>query len=472
MLLCYSYKMMNFRIIALVLFCCAFIITSPVSAQNSNRLVIIRDQEIESYIKNLAYPIFRAAHLEPANINIFILQDRSANAFVAEGMNEFFHTGLLQLTETPEQLAGVIAHETGHISGGHLIIGKEEMHNAYIKSLIGSILATAAGVAAGSSELATGGLLLSSHMAERGFLKFSRSQEAAADMSALKYLTAANISEKGLSEFFQKLKGQEFLPEERKMEYVRTHPLTRDRIDAVEHYVSLSKTKDKKMPEEIYSMHERMQAKLLGFLQPKTALLRYGEKDNRISARYARAFALYRTGKIEQAMTSIKALIKEEPNNPYFYELQAQIQFENGNIEDSIVLYQKVNELFPNSALFKQALARALLESKNKDKELQRLEKAEKLLLEANALESDSSWTWRLLSISWGRQASFAKTEKQHTLLQALATYALAEEALALGNEKEAVRLAVKAMKGLNKGSAYWLRAQDISLLKPENDSK
>jgi len=455
-------------LLAILLFCCAFIMTSTALAQS--RMMLIRDQEIENYLKTLSYPIFRAANLEPNNINIFIIQDRNPNAFVAEGMNQFFNTGLLQLTETPEQLAGVIAHETGHISGGHLIRGKEEMNNAYKKNIIGTILATAVGVASGNPGLAAGGALLSGHVAERSFLKFNRVQEASADLAAAKYLEAAGISQRGLSEFFQKLKGQEFLPEERQMEYVRTHPLNMDRIDAIDNYLSLSKTKDNKMSEEIYTMHERMRAKLLGYLQPQAALLRYGEKDDRISARYARTFALYRTGKTEQALKSIESLIKDEPANPYFYELKAQIKFESGRIEEAIASYQKLNELYPNSALFKQAYAKALIENKNKDKELKRLERAEKLLLEANALEPDSPWTWRLLATSWGRQAGFAKTEKQHTLLKALATYALAEEALALGNEKNAARLAERAMKDLDKGSAYWLRAQDISLISVESE--
>ena len=428
----------------------------------------IRDAEIENYLHSLAAPIYRAADVDPNSVTIVIVESNVVNAFVAEGMNEFFYTGLLQLTDNPEQLAGVIAHETGHIAGGHLIRGKEEMKNASAEAILGTILAVAAGAASGNGGLAAGGLAGGMQIAERGYLSFSRSQEASADSAGMSFLDRAGISARGMLDFFGKLKGQELLPADRQEEYVRTHPLTQDRIDAVQQHYDASPLKDAKLPEKFYVMHERMKAKLLGYLQPETALLRYTDNDVRLTARYARAIALYRTGQTDRALTLTDGLIKQEPSNPFFYELKAQIAFENGRIEDSVINYKKANELLPDSALLRQAYGHALLESRDQTKDASRLDLAIQQLLESNRLEDRTPMTWRFLASAWGRKAELSGDPQ----FEAMATYALAEESAAMGNDHAAGQLADRAMKGLRKGSTYWLRAQDIKLSTTPDDER
>jgi predicted Zn-dependent protease len=428
----------------------------------------IRDAEIENYLHSLAAPLYRAADIDPGSVTIVIVESSTVNAFVAEGMNEFFYTGLLQLTDNPEQLAGVIAHETGHIAGGHLIRGKEEMKNASAEAILGTILAVAAGAATGNGGLAAGGLAGGMQFAERGFLSFSRSQEASADSAGLSFLDRAGISCRGMLDFFKKLEGQELLPVDRQDEYVRTHPLTQDRVDAVQQHLDASPIKDAKLPEKFYIMHERMKAKLLGYLQPETALLRYTDNDPRLPARYARAIALYRTGQTERALSLTDGLIREEPNNPFFYELKAQIQFENGRVEESISNYKKANELLPDSSLLRQAYGHALLESKDQTKDGSRLDLAIQQLIESNRLEDRTPATWRFLASAWGRKAELTGDPQ----FEAMATYALAEESAAMGKDHAAGQLAERAMKGLKKGSTYWLRAQDIKLSTTPDDER
>ena len=379
-------------------------------------------------------------------------------------MNEFFYTGLLQLTDTPEQLAGVIAHETGHIAGGHLIRGKEEMHNASAEAILGMILAVAAGAAAGNGQLAAGALSGSQQIAERSFLSFSRAIESSADSAGLSFLDRAGISSRGMLEFFKKLAGQELLPTSAQDAYVRTHPLTQDRIDNVANHLELSPLKNAKLAPKFYGMHERMKAKLLGYLQPENALLRYTNSDTRLPARYARAIALYRTGKTDSAVELTDQLIHEEPNDPYFHELKAQVQFESGRVEDSLADYKRANDLLPNSALLREAYGHALLESKNQNY----LDLAIRNLLEANRLEGHSPAVWRFLAAAWGRKAEITKD----TQYEGMATYALAEESAANGHDKAASQLAERAMKALPKNSPYWLRAQDIKLSTAAEDDK
>ncbi len=420
------------------------------------QLRFIRDAEIEGYLHDLAAPVYRAADIEPHNITILIVEDTIVNAFVAEGMNEFFYTGLLQLTDTPEQMIGVMAHETGHIAGGHLIRGKEEMANASAEAILGLILAAAAGAASGNGQAAAGAMSGSQQIAERSFLSFSRTQEASADAAGMSFLDRAGISARGMLEFFKKLEGQELLPTDRQMEYVRTHPLTEDRIDAVQQHLNSSPLKDAKLDLKFYEMHERMKMKLLGYLQPETALLRYTDKDPRLPVRYAVAIALYRTNQTGRALTLMDGLLREEPNNPFFYELKAQILFDSGQVKESVAVYKKANDLLPQSALLRQAYAHALLESHDNSA----VDLAIQQLMEANRLEPREPFTWHLLAAAWGRKAEITKDEQ----FEGMATYALAEDAAANGKDKPAGQLATRAMKVLKKGTPYWLRAQDIKL--------
>jgi predicted Zn-dependent protease len=302
-------------------------------------------------------------------------------------------------------------------------------------------------------------------IAERSYLSFSRSIEASADAAGMSFLDRAGISTRGMLEFFQKLEGQEYLPNDRQTEYVRTHPLTEDRIEAVkDHYDHEPPAlRDAKLPQKFYDEHERMKAKLLGYLQPEQALLKYTDKDPRIPARYALAIALYRTAQIQRSLEIMNGLLKDEPDNPFFYEMKAQILFENGRIPEAITDYKKANDLLPDSSLLRQEYAHALIESKTPED----IDLAIKQLLLSNQLEPREPLTWRLLASAWGAKGETAKDSSY----DAMVTYALAEEAVAKGNDKSAGQLAARAMKGLPKGSAYWLRAQDIKLsTAPEGD--
>ena len=425
-------------------------------SSDGNQLRFIRDAEIENYLRDLATPIYRAADINPDSVSINIVESSTVNAFVASGMNEFFYTGLLQLADTPEQLAGVIAHETGHIAGGHLIRGREEMRNASAQAILSMVLAIAAGVASGNGSVAAGAMSGGQQIVERNFLSFNRTQEASADAAGMSFLDKAGISSRGMLEFFGKLAGQEYLPADRRSEFVRTHPLTPDRINAVRDHLDHSPDKDAKLDKKYYQMHERMKAKLLGFLQPETALLRYIDKDPRLTARYARAIALYRTSQIDRALKLNEGLIAEEPDNPFFHELKGQILLENAHVDGAIAEYKKANDLLPDSALLRESYGHALIESKSPAN----LDLAIDQLLLANHLEERVPVVWHLLASAWGRKAEITKSPE----MEGMATYALAEEAVAKGNDKEAGALAERAMRVLPKDSAYWLRAQDIKM--------
>jgi predicted Zn-dependent protease len=423
--------------------------------KNSNPR-FIRDAEIEHILRTYGAPVMQAAAIDPSSVSIVLIQDNALNAFVAGGMNIFLYTGLLQETENADQLIGVIAHELGHITGGHLVRGSDAMKNASAQAVLGMIIGVAAGLAAGNSTAAAAAIAGSQGLAQRGFLSFSRTQEASADAAALSFLDKAGMSSRGLVEFLGKLADQELLPFDRQSEFVRTHPLTRDRIEVVKQHVDKSPFRDKLLPDGFAAMHERMQAKLLGFLQPETALLRYTDNDKRINARYARAIALYRTNQLERGLTLLDGLIKEEPGNAFFYELRGQMLFENSRINESVTAYAKAVSLRDDSALIRTAYAQALLETKQPAAN----DLAATQLQESLRLEPREPLAWRLLATSWGRKGEQAGDKTY----EGMVSYALSEEAIARGADKQAGELAERAIAQLPKDSPYWIRAQDIRL--------
>jgi len=430
------------------------LLTQPTLAQED--ITLIRDAEIEHYLHDLSAPIFRAAKLNPGNVDLVLIQNQTLNAFVAGGQNIFFFTGLLTTTETPEQLQGVIAHETGHIASGDLIRGTKAMENASRQALLGMIAAALAGLASGRGDVAVGAIGGAQSVAEQAYLSYSREQESAADTAALRFLDMIGQSADGFLSFMKTLAGQEYIPEEQRIAYARTHPLSQERIDNIEHHINTTQGKKKTLPAQLTQQHLRMKAKLLGYLNPETALLRYTDLDPRIEARYARAIALYRKSETPRALTLVDGLLKDEPENPFFHELKGQILFENGHTEQAVQAYQRTIELLPDSALLCSAYAHAMLETNNPNY----LDEIIKQLSHAIQKEPDSPQNWRFLATAWHRRYE----EKKDDLYKGLVLYARAEESLALAQNEDANRYAEEAAQLLPKKSPYWLRTQDIKM--------
>jgi len=416
---------------------------APAAAQG-----IIRDAEIEATIRAYADPLFRAAGLDAAAIKVHLLQDDRINAFVAPGMNMFINTGLLMRADRPNQVIGVIAHETGHIAGGHLVRIQDELHNATVESIAALLLGVGAGIATGNGGIGAGAALLGQSIATRDLLKYSRTQEASADQAGMTFLDATHQSSRGMLEFFEKLEGEEYLLGGNQDPYVQTHPLTRDRIDSVAAHVAKSPYSDAKDSPELIEKHQRLLAKLRGFLWPlDRVLLTYPLTDTSVPARYARSIAYFRVSRLKEALAQIDSLIQEQPDDPFFLEQKGQFLFQNGRLADALPLYQQAADLKPREALIRQELGWVQLET-----EQPQLVKPSIINLEfASHVESNDPTTWQLLAVAYGRDGQLA-----------MSALAQAEQAMASGNKKEARAQARRALKGLPSGSAGWLRANDI----------
>ena len=421
--------------------------TSAHEGGGGSGVTLLRDTEIEGDIRTMMTPIWRVAGLDPDAVHVYLVSDDSINSFVAGGQNIFVNSGLVLRAKTPNQLIGVLAHETGHIAGGHLYLGEEAMHNASIEE----ILAMAAGVAATVAARGSGGgaaLLGAGGVGQRAFLQFSVTQEATADHAAMNFLDATHQSAKGLLQFFEILQGEELLSGTREDPYLTDHPLTQERIDYVRGHVERSPYSNVPDPPAYVAMLDRIKAKLAAFTQPPSATLaKYSEQDRSVLARYARAIAYYRIPDLGKALPLIDGLIRDYPADPYFRELKGQMLFENGRIADAVQPYEDAVRLSPDAPLLRISLAQIYLEGNDPAQN----KRAIAYLSDALRTEDKEVTAWHLLATAYGRDNQMG-----------MAALSLAEEGLAADNKRDAVQEARRAEHLLPRNSAAYARAQEI----------
>jgi predicted Zn-dependent protease len=409
---------------------------------------LIRDAEVETIIRGYATPLFAAAGLDPEAVRIYLIQDDRINAFVAGGLNLFLHTGLITSARNANQLIGVIAHETGHMAGGHLVLGREAMKEASIESLIATILGVGAAIVSGQSGVGSVVGAAGQSMMQTKMLSFTREQEAAADQAGMALMDSTRQSTRGVAAFLHLLEQQEALYGASQNPYLRTHPLTRERIESADEHVRNSPYSDVPEPAAILAAHRRMVAKLVGFIEPlERVLQKYPEKDTSIEARYARAIAYYRAADLKQAMPILDGLIAEHPDDPYFQELKGQILYENSRPREAIPFYRQSVALAPTQPLLRYGLAQALIALEQPAENREGLRELEEVV----RAEPRNPSAWRLMAVGYGRDNQMA-----------MAALALAEAAAARGDKHTAREQADRALQQLPAGSPAWLRANDI----------
>jgi len=380
------------------------------------------------------------------------------NAFVTSGNRMYINTGTILASDSYEEIVGIIAHEVGHIVGGHTVTFTDQMQTALNTTLLTSLLGVAAGIASGNSDLGMALALGGQGTAQRQILAFSRGQESAADQFALKALDKSKQSASGLISFFKKISGQELLVTDRQDPYVRTHPLTSRRISAIQNHLNNSEFRDIKPNEDLEEKHRLIKAKIYSFLKPlRVSIQKYPETDMSIEAIYARSIAFYRRGNLDKSIPLIDYLIKTKPKNPYFWELKGQMLFENGYLEESIESYSRAIKLSPFSPLILIAQAHAMVETADKEYSSQ----IQNLLSVALQTEPNNIFAWDLSAKSYAINGQ-----------NALSAYAASEKALLIGDLENTFRYIMKAENGIEKGSPVWLRLQDIKIYANEIKKK
>jgi len=422
------------------------------AAQDSETL--IRDTEIEEILHRDAEPILTAAGIDPTKVEIMIIGSKDLNAFAAPrvmGVN----TGLILQTKNPNELQGVMAHETGHLAGGHSARSGEMMQAGLKPFLLTMGLGVLAALA-GSGDAAAGLISSASYFGTLGAIGYSREQESRADQAGATLLDKAGLSGKGLADFFDNFRYQEVFEEARRFKYFRDHPISSDRIEALQRRVEAQPNYNKVDSPEALAEHAIMKAKLEGFLNPGVAITKYDEKATDYPSRYARAIAYYQLKEPEKALKLIDALLAEQPNNPYLWELKGQILFEYGRTKEAEAPQRRSVELKPEAPLLHVNLGQTLIALDDKAKVQEGVVELKKALTR----EEDNAVAWFLLAEAYDRLGQ-----------DGMARLATAEYNYNLGDLKQAKVFAMRAREKLDKGTPEWRRATDIVLVaKPTRD--
>jgi predicted Zn-dependent protease len=423
---------------------------------------VLRDSETELLFKDVSRPLIKAAGLDPNSVNVVLLNDPEINAFVATGQTVYIQSGLLMAADDVNQLQGVIAHELGHVAGGHSIRLQEGAKEATGLSLATMVLGALA-VAAGAGEAGMGIMMAGQQAAIGKFLAFTRTQEATADQAGAKYLSASGISGKGMLAFFNKLQNQEYrLAIYSKDSYARTHPLSSERIQALEQVFKNDPAWNHPVNPALEARFERVKAKLYGFVDPRQAVIKYPESDQSIPAHYARAYAYHLGGYPDKALSEADALLAASPHDPFFLELKGQILLEGGKPKDAIAPLREATQRSGDMPLIAAMLGHALVATEDP----KNFNEAKQVLKEAVNRDNQNPFAWYQLGIIYDREGDPARA--------ALAT---AERSNLENEPKLALASAQMAMKGIPQGTPDYLRAQDIAMvskaeLKKKKDQK
>ncbi|HEY4071213.1 MAG TPA: M48 family metalloprotease [Sphingomicrobium sp.] len=422
----------------------------PVAAQDDSGPQILRDTETELLFHDMAVPLIRAGGLDPGSVKVVLLNDPEINAFVSQGQTVYVQSGLIEATDNVNQLQGVVAHELGHVIAGDAIRSSQGEHQAIGITILSLLLGVAA-VAAGAGDAGMGVIMAGQRAAIGEFMAFTRGQEATADATATRLLSKSGVSGKGLLEFFAKLQNQEYrLAIYSKDSFDRDHPINSERIQALQQNLRSDPAWNTPTDPALEARFERVKAKLLGYVNPKQAILKYPESDQSIPAHYARAYAYHLSGYPDKAQSEADALLAKDPHDPFFLELKGQILLEDGRVKDAIAPLREATERSGHAPMIAAMLGHALVETNDP----KNFDEAKQILKVAVNRDNEDPFAWYQLGIIYDREGD-----------QPRAQLATAERNNLEGNPKLALASAQMAMKGIPPGSPDYLRAQDIAMV-------
>jgi predicted Zn-dependent protease len=438
---------------------------SPAFAQQAKGPPVIRDTESEQMLRDYTRPILRAAGLEKQNIQVVIINDGSFNAFVADGRRIFVNYGAIMQAETPNQIIGVLAHETGHLAGGHLSKMREQLAQAQTQLIIAMLLgagAIVAGARSGSNNGLTNAgaaaITAPQEVIRRTLISYQRQQEENADRAGVKFLTTTGQSAKGMYETFKRFSNDSLFAARGADPYLQSHPMPAERVAALEELARSSPYWDKKDDSALQLRHDMVRAKISAFMERQdTVYRRYPMSNDSLPARYAHAITTYLHGDPRSALIQIDGLIQLQPNNPYFHELRGQALLEGGKPAEAIAPLRKAVQLSNNSPLIEMLLGQALVGTDNKAY----TEEAIRILRAAVTRETEAPLGYMQLAMAYGRKGDYAEAD-----------LASAQAAFLRGDNKTARELAARAKTRFAVGTPGWVKADDIVAAKPLPDQK
>jgi predicted Zn-dependent protease len=434
---------------------------APVLAEKEKGPSTLRDTESEQLLREYTRPVLRAAGLEKQNIQIVIINDSTFNAFVADGRRIFVNYGAIMQSETPNQIIGVLAHETGHLAGGHLAKMHEQLAQAQTQLIIAMLLGAGALVAGSRGTYGNNGLSNAGaaaiagpqEMIRRNLISYVRAQEENADRAGVKFLTATGQSAKGMYDTFKRFSNDSLFAAHGADPYLQSHPMPVERVAALEELARSSPYWDKKDDPALQMRHDMMRAKISAFMERQdTVYRRYPMSNDSLPSRYAHAITTYLHGDLHSALVQIDGLIQMQPNNPYFHELRGQALLEGGRPAEAIAPLRKAVQLSNNAPLIEMLLGQALVATDNKAL----TDEAIAILRAAVARETEAPLGYTQLAMAYGRKGDLAQAD-----------LASAQAAFLRGDNKTARDLASRAKTRFAVGTPGWVKADDIVAAKP-----
>ena len=431
----------------LALLACAAAMAQPVAAQS-----VLRDAETEALLNDMAAPLVGASELEPGNVELVLINDGSINAFVAGGQAIYVHAGLINAADTANEVQGVLAHELGHITAGHVIRFGERTKAANGISIL-SLLVGVAAALAGAGDAAMGAIMAGQQAAVSSFLAYNRDQEASTDLAGARYLSGAGISGRGMISFFEKLRNFEIrrgYSQSDDAAYGRTHPLSGDRVQTLRNLLAEDPAWEAPDDPALQERFLRAKAKLYGYLaDPRRTLAFFPPSDTSIPARYARAYAYHKEARVDLALAEADALLAAEPENPYFLELKGQVLLESGRPMEALDPLRRATELSRAHPLIAGIFGHALIATENEAN----YPEAERVLRAAVSKDRYNPFAWYQLGVVYAASGDIPR-----------ARLASAEQLVMNRRFPEALQNAQAAEASLPYGSPDWLRAQDVAL--------
>ena len=422
----------------------------PALAQDDSGPQVLRDTETELMFKEMSRPLIIAGGLDPNSVNVVLLNDPEINAFVARGQTVYVQSGLLEAADNVNQLQGVVAHELGHVIAGDAIRSESGEKQATAISILSLVLGAVA-IAAGAGDAGMGIMQAGQRAALGEMLAFTRVQESTADATGSRLLSKAGVSGKGMLDFFGKLQNQEYrLAIYAKDSFDRTHPLSSERITALSQTLKSDPAWGKPPDPALEARFQRVKAKLLGYIDPRQAIVKYPESDQSIPAHYARAYAYHLGGYPDKSIAEANALLATDPHDPFFLELKGQILLEGGKPRDAIPILREAVQRSNEAPMIAAMLGHALVATEDP----KNFTEAKQILKVAVNKDNEDPFAWYQLGIIYDREGDIAR-----------ASLATAERSNLTGDPKLALASAQTAMKGIPPGSPDWLRAQDIAMV-------
>jgi len=435
--------------IAIVLALLASLIAAvhPAAAQS-----ILRDAETEQLLLDMSAPLIEASELEPGNVELVLINDGSINAFVAGGQAIYVHSGLISAAETANEVQGVLAHELGHITAGHVVRFNERTKAANGISILSLLLGVGAALA-GAGDAAMGVIAAGQQAAMGSFLSFNRDQEASTDLAGARYLSGAGITGKGMIKFFERLRSNEIragYSQTDEAGYARTHPLTGDRIQTLRLLLEEDRAWNAPPDPDLQERFVRAKAKLFGYLaEPRRTFALFPPSDISVPARYARAYAYHKEARVDMALAETDALLAAEPDNPYFLELKGQVLLESGRPADALVPLRRATELSRAHPLIAGLLGHALIATEDRANYAE----AEQVLRASVQRDRYNPFAWYQLGVVYEARGDVPR-----------ARLASAEQQVMNRLYPQALANAQAAEASLPYGSSDWIRAQDVAL--------